>query len=103
MRYVIVALALLALAPPRCLAQTERRSFSFAPLPPDRCEYFFITEAGINALAVEVPHGHLGDQFLYTDSFGFMKNMGRFALGASIDVHLTRATSEEVQLEAAPS
>ena len=103
MRCVGFALVVLALVPSPCLAQTDRRSFSGTPQPPDRCDYFLIPEFSLNALAVKVQHGHLGDQFLYTDSFGLMKNMGRSALGASIDVHLARATGTEAQVKVAPS
>ena len=103
MRCVVFALVVLPVVPSLCLAQTERRSFPFAPQPPDRCDYFLITEFSVNALAVKVQHGHLGDQFLYTDSFGFMKNSGRSALGASADVHLNRATGEQAEVKLAPT
>jgi hypothetical protein len=91
------------MVPHPCLAQTERRSFSVNPQPLDHCDTFLITEATFDVVAVKVPNGHLPDRFLYTDSFGFMKNMGRSALGLSIDVHVTKASTTQTRVKFAPT
>jgi hypothetical protein len=94
-RFVIFAILVFAVFPRPCTAQAERRSFSFSPQPYDRCDYFMITEFSTSAVAMKVPHSHLSDQFLFTDSFGFMKNLeGGSALGASIDLHLSDGSGD---------
>jgi hypothetical protein len=64
----------------------SRKRFSFTPRPGDRCEYFFVTEfqASYTSARAQDPV----DRYIFTDSFGLMRNVGRGAVGASLDVSL---------------
>jgi len=64
-----------------------RRVIVFNPAPPDRAEWFFITEFSTSYVSLNT--GDSYDNFIFTDSFGAMRNVGRHdALGASVDMHL---------------
>lgn len=67
----------------------KRKGLSFTPKPYAQCDVFFVTEFSANLLFVPVDDQM--DRFLFTDSFGLMKNLTRDkALGGSIDLHLAQ-------------
>jgi hypothetical protein len=71
----------------------KRRGVSFSPKPYARCDVFFVTEFSANLLFVEVDDQM--DRFLFTDSFGLMKNLTPDkALGGSFDLHVAQGVAK---------